>query len=301
MIAKTYLFCFQMLFLLSFFSKCGDSPQKDRPEVKYDTAETINKIINGDSNFYWFDTGKAIIKLGNENNFISSEIIQRNVHPILTDTIYLLPETDSSYIVNVPFGRLQVLIFPDKTKVWLNAGSSMVFSNDIKNSRPIKIYGEGYFEVQKQDKPLTIEFKQSKYHVVYGKIGINTFDDGTPKASVIEGKITVVTKNNVFEMNGPGCFQLKDNHPIKCDPEDANSWSRGFLNLDPTSNCEPFFKCLSRWYNVDFYYTGKDRVCPMGGSIPLNASLKNVLKILESNNIKYDLKLNKDRLQIIVN
>lgn len=298
MIAKTFLFCSLMLPFITFFSKCGDAPQQDTREVKYDTAEVINKILNGDSNFHWIDTGIVIIKLGMENEFISSEIIQRNVTPIITDTIYLQPGTDS---INVPLGRLHVLVFPDQTKVWLNAGSSMVFSNDNKNGRHIKLYGEGYFEVQRHAKKqqLTIELKGSKCKVVYGKIGINTFDDGPPKASVIEGQIIVVTKNKVFKMTGPGCFQLKDNLPTKyCDPEDANSWTRGFLKIDSTVNCESFYKSLSRWYDVDFNYTAKDKVCQMEGSIPINTSLKNVLKLFETNKIKYNLKLINDRLQI---
>lgn len=297
--AKAYLFCSLML-LLIFFSKCGESLQQDKRDVKYDTAQVIESILNVDSDFNWIDTGKMIFKLTQENEFISSAIIQRNFTPIITDTIYLQPGTDSSYKVNVPLGRLLVLVFSDKTKVSLNAGSSMVFSNDNKNGRHIKLYGEGYFEVQRHVKkqPLTIELKESKCQVVYGKIGINTFDDGSPKASVIEGQITVVTKNKVFKMTGPCCFQMKDNHPSVCDPEVAIAWTHGFLTIDSSVNCESFYKSLSRWYDVDFNYTAKDRVCTIEGSIPLNTNLKNVLKLFENNQIKYDLRLNNNRLQI---
>ena len=54
----------------------------------------------------------------------------------------------SEVVMNVPEGNISSMVLPDGSKVWLNAGSYLVYSNEYGiNDRRLRLSGEGFFEV----------------------------------------------------------------------------------------------------------------------------------------------------------
>lgn len=52
----------------------------------------------------------------------------------------------------VPAGQRARLTLPDGSKVWLNAGSRLLYPSVFKKERKVTLFGEGFFEVAKNEK-----------------------------------------------------------------------------------------------------------------------------------------------------
>lgn len=54
--------------------------------------------------------------------------------------------------LHVPSGQRAELVLPDGTKVWLNAGSRLAYPSVFEKERKVRLSGEAYFEVAKNEK-----------------------------------------------------------------------------------------------------------------------------------------------------
>lgn len=92
-------------------------------------------------------------------------------------------------------GETYMVILPDKSKVWMNAASSLTYTtNLLKNGiRSVKLNGEAYFEVAK-DKlhPFVVETKNQQVKVLGTHFNINAYDDEhVVKTTLLEGSVEI--------------------------------------------------------------------------------------------------------------
>ena len=82
-------------------------------------------------------------------------------------------------LVEAPLGAKTKLILPDSTLVWLNAGSKIVYSQGFGvKDRHLRLNGEAYFEVRKNEKlPFDVMTKELNVKVLGTKFNFRNYDE----------------------------------------------------------------------------------------------------------------------------
>ncbi len=107
------------------------------------------------------------------------------------------PEKSVSRIITKNGSKTNLLL-PDGTKVWLNAGSSIIYDSSYgKTVREVALTGEGYFDVVKnKDKPFIIHASKINIKVLGTQFNVRSYPtDNTTEASLIRGSIEVTFKD----------------------------------------------------------------------------------------------------------
>jgi len=195
--------------------------------------------------------------------------------------------------VNAPGGKIENFYLPDGTHVWLNPGSSLIYSGDMDNEkiRDVRLWGQAFFEVTKDAKhPFILQlgdigvkvtgtsFNASNYkddpHVeVVLKTGqVNLFrgfyQDATDFVKLIPGQMAKYEKGNArFEVQ-------------KVDVEKYTAWMNGILMFRDDLMSD-VFRQLERWYHVKIIVENPKINTYLYTATIKNESLEQILKLLE--------------------
>lgn len=186
-------------------------------------------------------------------------------------------------------GETYILTLPDKSRVWMNAASSLTYSANLKKDgqRKVKLAGEAYFEIVKDARhPFIVETKGQQIIVLGTHFNVNCYqDEPITKTTLMEGSVKVGpigTKQTVLLK--PGQQSLLSNGHIQIqevDTDEAIAWKNGYFQFDG-KNLETALLELSRWYNVDIEYKDNSlRKQALAGSISKYENVNNVLMTME--------------------
>jgi len=194
-------------------------------------------------------------------------------------------------------GETYILILPDKSKVWLNAASSLTYSTDLLDHgiRKVRLQGEAYFEIAKDKKhPFVVSTANHDVEVLGTHFNVNSYpEESSTTTTLLEGSVKIITekltrllKPNQQSVFTDGGFNVKN-----VNAEDAVAWKDGaFIFEDET--LQSIMRRISRWYNVEVEYAenvDKDKL--YGGGVSRYANVSSVLEILESTkNIHFKVK-----------
>lgn len=165
-------------------------------------------------------------------------------------------------LVEAPLGAKTKLILPDSTLVWLNAGSKIVYSQGFGvKDRHLRLNGEAYFEVRKNEKlPFDVMTKELNVKVLGTKFNFRNYDeDEEVTVNLLEGKVQL--ENYVKKM---GINYLSPSEKVslnkltgemiisRAEVKNAKEWTNGGLFFDemPLSD---IVKELNRSYNVKIH------------------------------------------------
>jgi len=184
------------------------------------------------------------------------------------------------------------MVLADGTRVWLNAGSSLTYPvSFIGNERKVSVLGESYFEVAHDaSKPFIVNNGVMDIQVLGTHFNVNAFrDDGnTIKVTLLQGSVKI-NNGSTSGILKPG-QQAVVAKGIKVvnnvDIDLVMSWKNGYFQFDNAS-LENVLKEVSRWYDVDVVYEGKNQPRQFVGEIQRDLSLSEMLKILAKNNVHY--------------
>lgn len=185
-------------------------------------------------------------------------------------------------------GETYVLSLPDKSKVWLNAATSLTYAAGLNEAgiRKVKLKGEAYFEVAKDKKrPFVVETEDQQIEVLGTHFNISNYEDGAVvKTTLLEGSIRVkAARQSIEKILAPGQQAILKNKVIEVLPADTASavaWKNGFFRFND-ENIEDVMQQISRWYNVDISYMGKPVEERFTGKVSRAKKLSEVLLILE--------------------
>lgn len=117
--------------------------------------------------------------------------------------------------VVVPYGQRHKVRLSDGTLVQLNAGSKLTFPATFSgHTREVYLKGEGYFDVQKNEKvPFIVKTDFVNIHVTGTSFNVSAYEEENIVSTVlVEGKVNVAQKNKLFSNDnynlvpGQGCF-----------------------------------------------------------------------------------------------
>lgn len=161
--------------------------------------------------------------------------------------------------VEAPSGSRTKMTLPDGSVVWLNAGSTLTYSQEFGvDNRQVTLNGEGYFEVAKRaDLPFRVSTDNVFVRVLGTKFNIRDYPtDPEAVVSLEEGSVSMGSPANPhaerqLKPNQRGAVN-KENGRItveSCETSDYLQWINGRLIFDG----EPLpiiIKDIERCYNV---------------------------------------------------
>ncbi|MDR3338723.1 MAG: FecR domain-containing protein [Candidatus Symbiothrix sp.] len=146
---------------------------------------------------------------------------------------------------------------PDRSKVWLNSGSTLRYPATFKgDTREVTLRGEGYFEVLSDKKhPFYVATADGVKVMAYGtRFNVNT-EDNTVQTILAEGKVSVFTAGRPLIELQPGDQAVYDESTDKLSVGRINlyeklAWKDGKI-VFRNAGLSEVFRQLSRRYNVD--------------------------------------------------
>ncbi|SHM60087.1 FecR family protein [Chitinophaga jiangningensis] len=196
-------------------------------------------------------------------------------------------------------GETYTLTLADGTKVWLNAASSIRFPSAFPGSeRLVELTGEAYFEVAANaNKAFRIHTGKIAIDVLGTSLNVNAYTTAaTTNTTLISGAVKVNSSSGSLLLAPGEQSQVSANgHQTKQTNVNISSiiaWKDGFFQFENTPLTE-VLQQFAQWYNVEIVYEGKVNNRKFFGIINRNSTLKNVLRILDANDISFRLEGNK--------
>ncbi len=192
-----------------------------------------------------------------------------------------------------PRGREYAVVLSDGTKVWLNAGSSIMYPVKFeKKQRNVVITGEAYLEVaQDKDRPFVVQSNGISVTVLGTSFDVTNYpDEQKTSVTLLQGSVRLSNRTQQLLLT-PG-HQAQIDHTagtMTTRPQDGSrviAWTRGLLDLDNTDFAS-LMRQISRWYDVDVVFKGMPAGVHIGGLLHRNVDLTVVLQYLKDNGVHY--------------
>ena len=213
--------------------------------------------------------------------------------------------------LNNPRGsQVVTLALADGTKVWLNAGSTLIFPVAFKGEeRKVSITGEAYFEVATlrlrsgQKMPFRVQVasagREQTVEVLGTHFNVNAYDDEPAiKTTLLEGSVKVSaigaaskreqsakdTEFSVVLKPGEQAAMTGAHSPLTThhspNLDQVMAWKNGLFNFN-NADIQTVMRQISRWYDIDVAYQGipKDKYA---GEMSRQSQLMNVFRVLEA-------------------
>lgn len=172
-------------------------------------------------------------------------------------------EKESINKVIVSYGKKSMIVLSDGTKVWLNAGSQLVYpAVFVKDTREVSLIGEAFFDVVKNpEKPFIVKASDVNVQVLGTRFDISAYpEDRTIQTVLEEGKINLkYSGNGLFKRDY--VVEMVPNQLVEFDKESREasstmvnvskfiSWKEGMLEFEKI-NLTRALKQVERFYNV---------------------------------------------------
>lgn len=180
----------------------------------------------------------------------------------------------------ISYGKTSEILLPDGTKVFLNAGSRLVYPEFfVDKNREVFLVGEGFFEVSHDSKhPFVVQTTDVKIKVLGTKFNVSAYpSDNTIKTVLTEGKVSMYTNNaglfsdsRELQPSQLASFD-KTTREIQLKTVETDNytlWKDGLFKYEST-DLNRITKKLERFYNIRFLYTD-----PMDGFISISGKLR---------------------------
>jgi transmembrane sensor len=100
--------------------------------------------------------------------------------------------------LNVPYGSRSMVILPDSSKIWLNAGSKIKYSRNFDLScRAVFLEGEAYFEIKKSRHSFVVYTSHLDIRVMGTAFNVKSYpDEDNIETTLVEGNILIESKKS---------------------------------------------------------------------------------------------------------
>lgn len=188
--------------------------------------------------------------------------------------------------VSTPQGGEYYVELPDRTRVWLNAASSIRFPTAFTGAeRRVTLTGEAYFEVSKDEvHPFIVEVEQTSVKVLGTHFNVKAYqEDGPVRTTLLEGLVEVSGGAGQYARIRPGQQAISDQDNLRIDPQadtsQAVAWKEGYLSFG-SGDITTVMNTVKRWYDVSVVFEGPKSQYQIEGKIPRNSDIKDVLRML---------------------
>lgn len=206
-------------------------------------------------------------------------------------------------------GSVSSIELNDGSKIWLNSGSQLQFTEKSKKRVVASLTGEAYFEIAHDPgREFMVDVANIRIRDLGTKFNIKAYDtDDEITATLLEGKIDVqnVKGESLFEMNPSDHFSFRrstDKYNLtKIDPSFVAAWKDGkFVFID--KNLREICNELEKWYDVQITISNSELESGKYTSIlKRTTTISQMLEMLKvTTGLEYEIKTNKNGLDMIM-
>ena len=238
----------------------------------------------------YLDNGEQVV-LADNNTVIVEDSLSGKIEQVDKTLVY---QTESAVkaerlnVLEIPKGGEFQVTLADGTKVWLNAGTKLTYPIAfVGKERRVRLEGEGYFEVERdENKPFIVEINGMEVKVLGTSFNLRSFAaDNRSTATLISGKIEVKTSSQSVELspNQQADLLVREN---KLDVREVDAiaysaWTKGKF-VFRRERLEAILDDVSRWYNVTvFYEQSRVKDILFSGIMERYADISQTLEMLE--------------------
>jgi len=224
-------------------------------------------------------------------------------HLFLSSEPHILTSNIALQTVYAPEGQRAEVVLSDGTRVWLNAKSSLVFSNEFTgDERTVELDGEAYFDVVHNDeKKFIVKTKEYQVMVHGTEFNINAYSaNGEFETALINGSVEVLSNNtNERIMLSPNEKVYEENGKLilaNIETQDQFLWKKGILYFEK-QDVKELFEKLELYYDVKIEVRNKEILkYQYTGKFWTNDGVEHVLKVLQ---LRHNFKYTKDSMNNI--
>ena len=186
----------------------------------------------------------------------------------------------------VPYGKSSVLILHDGTKVWVNAGTNLVYPVEFEaDKREIYVNGEIFLDVAPDaGRPFIVRANDIHITVSGTRFNVQAYSSDEQSRIALESgsvKITSETAgdvllhpNQIYERDRKGNSSVKDGDAGK-----YTSWIHGLYMYE--SEClDVILKRLERYYGTEIFVGSSVSELRCSGKLDLKENVEDVLSII---------------------
>lgn len=232
----------------------GDTIQEGKKVARI-TPGTQKAILH-------LDNGEQVV-LADNNTVIVEDSLSGKIEQVDKALVY---QTESAVkeerlnVLEIPNGGEFQVTLADGTKVWLNAGTKLTYPIAfVGKERRVRLEGEGYFEVERdENKPFIVEINGMEVKVLGTSFNLRSFAaDNRSTAILVSGKIEVRTSTECIELSpNQRADLLIGESKLDVREVDAvaySAWTKGRF-VFRRERLETILDDVSRWYNVTVFY-----------------------------------------------
>ena len=277
----------------------------------YIAVNVNKKQSNGQIAYHIYPgTNKATLTLSNGKRIVLNDVhngqIAKQSNISITKTagnqiVYAAtngnnaPAAELNNTITTPNGGQYSLVLPDGTKVMLNASTSLTYPAAFRGSqRVVHLDGEAYFEVAKNKKmPFMVKSGNHTIEVLGTHFNINCYnDEAVIKTTLLEGSVKV-TRGTDSALIVPGQQAIVNRSGGRIlkrvvDADKETAWKDGLFSFQ-NEDLKSLMRQVARWYDVKVVYAEKLPDEKFIGEISRASELSDVFKILELNNVHFDV------------
>lgn len=180
----------------------------------------------------------------------------------------------------IPYGKTSEVTLPDGTRVFLNAGSRLIYPENFEGStREVFLTGEAFFDVTHDyQHPFIVQTDDFRVKVLGTRFNVSAYPtDNVFETVLAEGKVSLEKNSTgLFDQSvdlEPGQLASFDRTTRKTDITVVDTdnyilWTEGLLKFEST-DLSRITKRLERFYNVGFQYTD-----PLLGGLRISGKLE---------------------------
>lgn len=201
-------------------------------------------------------------------------------------------ETDTPIAVetlSAPAGLITESILSDGTKICLNAGSKLEIINYKKNERRVRLYGEAYFDVTRDEmRPFIVETGKIAVRVLGTEFDVNSKGD-EHSVVLVRGAVQVDSQTDEETLS----YRLVPGQRFSRNPsdgsgnithvstEDYTSWTNGYLKFEKLPVGQVILK-IQDYYGICIRHDGlPEDAYPITGKLDLRTRVDTALVNLE--------------------
>lgn len=163
--------------------------------------------------------------------------------------------------IQTELGNRSLVWLPDGSKVWLNAKSELKYDSNFNTAkREVILQGEGFFEVEKSEKPFVVHVNDLNVKVYGTAFNVSAYADEPVIQTCLEsGKVSIQSHQSKEYFINPGELAIYNKSTArietkKVDPVEYSGWRENkiYLHNEPI---EVLARKLERQYNITIGFT----------------------------------------------
>lgn len=204
----------------------------------------------------------------------------------------------------VPKGQVNQVFLADGTRIWINSETKLITPSAFAaNERIVKLSGEAFFEVAKdQKRPFRVEVNGQQIEVLGTSFNVRAYDSSNEIETTLETgqiQLRIGSQTTLLKPGEQSVFNKSEKQLVisQVNPETFSSWKDGRYEFHNEDLIE-VFKVVERWYDVEItadenYFNGMR----FSGVIKRNKDAKHFLELLNLTvPIRYEIKADKIRI-----